>query len=168
MMKIVLYLSVIVATVISFDSCKKKDISCENCNETNKPPIASAGPDQVITLPTDSLLLDGSASSDPDGTISVWLWTKISGPASFNINNTSAPKTVVKNLVQGVYQYELTVKDDKGLSAKDTTQVIVNDLSQPNHPPVANAGTDQTVTLPTNSVNLDGSGSTDPDNNITN
>ena len=46
-------------------------------------PTAIAGPDQVITLPTDSISLDGSASSDPDGTISEWLWTKIEGPASF-------------------------------------------------------------------------------------
>ncbi len=40
-------------------SCKK-EISCENCGSnpppgsTNKPPIANAGPDQVITLPADS------------------------------------------------------------------------------------------------------------------
>jgi hypothetical protein len=35
-----------------------------------------------------------------------------------------------------------------------------------NKPPVANAGPDQTLALPANMVNLDGSGSTDPDNNI--
>ncbi len=54
----------------------------------NKPPTANAGPDQVITLPTDSISLDGSASSDPDGTISERLWTKISGLASFNIKSS--------------------------------------------------------------------------------
>jgi hypothetical protein len=67
-----------------FFSCKK-ETSCEGCRDGNKPPIAVAGPDQVITLPTDSVLLDGSSSSDPDGIISRYLWTKISGPASFNI-----------------------------------------------------------------------------------
>ena len=67
-----------------FLSCKKER-SCEGCKENNKPPTAVAGPDQVITLPTDSVSLDGSASNDPDGTISEWLWTKISGPASFAI-----------------------------------------------------------------------------------
>jgi len=36
----------------------------------------------------------------------------------------------------------------------------------PNHPPVANAGPDQTINLPVNSVTLDGNSSTDPDNNI--
>ena len=51
-----------------------------------KPPKSNAGLDQVIALPTDSVLLDDTNSSDPDGMISEWLWTKISGPASFNIN----------------------------------------------------------------------------------
>jgi len=62
----------------------------------------------------------------------------------------------------------LKVIDDAGLSAKDTMQIIVNDPSQPNHSPVANAGPDQTITLLTNTTNLDGTGSADPDNNISN
>jgi len=39
-------------------------------NNKNKPPIVVAGPDQLITLSTDSVLLDGSNSSEPDGMIS--------------------------------------------------------------------------------------------------
>ena len=62
-------------------SCKK-ETSCENCKEGNKPPIAVAGSDRTIALPTDSISLDGTASKDPDGKISGWLWKKISGPAS--------------------------------------------------------------------------------------
>jgi N-acetylneuraminic acid mutarotase len=152
--------------VIVFISCKKEH-SCEGCAEKNKPPIAIAGPDQVITLPTDSISLDGSASSDPDGIISEWLWKKISGPASFNVSNAKVAKTVVKNLITGTYQFELKVKDDAGLYAKDTMQIIVNDVIITNHPPVANAGADQTITLPVNVVTLNGSSSTDQDNNIT-
>jgi hypothetical protein len=158
----VLLLSICVFFCIS---CKKEH-SCENCN-SNKPPIATAGPDQLITLPTDSISLDGTASNDPDGKISEWLWTKISGPGSFNIIKPTDSTTEVKVLVTGTYQFELKVTDNGGLSAKDTLQIIVNDPSQPNRPPVANAGADQTITLPTNTVTLDGSGSTDPDNNIT-
>lgn len=37
-----------------------------------------------------------------------------------------------------------------------------------NKPPIANAGSDQTINLPVNSVTLDGSSSTDPDKNIVN
>ena len=78
MKKIILYLlTLIYAGIIFFLSCKKER-SCEGCINGNKPPIAVAGPDQVITLPTDSVSLDGNASSDPDGIISNWLWTKIS------------------------------------------------------------------------------------------
>ena len=43
----------------------KKELSCENCIEGNHPPIAITGPNQVVTLPTDSVSLDGSTSSDP-------------------------------------------------------------------------------------------------------
>ena len=94
-------------------SCKKEN-SCEGCN---KPPIALAGPDQVITLPSDSISLDGSASNDPDGVISTYLWKRISGPMPVIILNSSSSKTIVKSLAVGSYQFELRVTDDKGLSA---------------------------------------------------
>jgi hypothetical protein len=117
-----------------FLSCKKEK-PCEGCPGINRLPIAIAGPDQVITLPTDSISLDGSASNDPDGTISEWLWKKISGPASFNIINATTAKTVVKNLVPGVYQFELKVTDAGALSSKDTMQVAIT--SQPPPPAVS-------------------------------
>jgi hypothetical protein len=110
----------------------KKETSCEGCKENNKPPTAIAGSDQVITLPTDSVLLDGRNSSDPDGTISVWLWTKISGPASFNVNKPNDSITLVKNLTTGVYQFELKITDNGGLFSKDTVQVFIS--SQPPPP----------------------------------
>ncbi len=147
-----------------FHSCKK-EYSCEGCQEQNKAPLAVAGPDTVITLPTDSFMLDGSKSSDPDGTISAWQWTKVSGPASFTIVSAALAKTVVKTLKAGVYQFELTVKDNGELSAKDTMMITVGSVLT-NHPPIACAGADKTITLPTNSVALNGSCSTDPDNNI--
>ena len=90
--------------MIIFISCQK-EYSCENCitnptiGSTNKFPIANAGPDQTIILPADSATLDGSASRDPDGTISSFQWTKISVPASFNINNSFAQIGVLKILL---------------------------------------------------------------------
>ena len=114
---------VLLAGVLFHISCKK-EYSCENCG-ANKPPIAVAGSDRVITLPTDSVLLDGRQSSDPDGTISSYLWTKISGPSSFTISSSSVAITIVKILVEGVYQFELKVTDNGGLTAKDTIQITV-------------------------------------------
>ena len=163
-MKMIVACGLLAATAIFF-SCKKER-SCEGCKENNKPPTAVAGPDQAITLPSDSILLDGSASNDPDGTISEWLWKKISGPASLNIVNATSAKAIVRNPDTGVYHFELIVTDNGNLSATDTVQIVVTDRGRPNRPPAANAGTDQTIILPTNTANLDGSASTDPDNNI--
>ena len=152
------------SAILFMASCKK-DLSCERCKESNKPPITNAGADQTITLPKDSLLLDGSASSDPDGSITKWLWTKVAGPSSFTLVRADTVSTTVTGLEAGIYQFEFTVTDDGGLSAKDTVQVLVNDPAI-NQPPVACAGADQTITLPTNTVTLDGTCSADPDNNI--
>ncbi|MBD0351629.1 MAG: hypothetical protein ICV65_10800 [Flavisolibacter sp.] len=52
----------------------------------------------------------------------------------------------------------------KEFSYEDSTG---NNATTVNKPPVANAGADQTITLPINEINLDGSHSTDPNNNIT-
>ena len=85
-------------------SCKK-EASCEGCTEKNKPPIAVAGPDQAITLPIDSVSLDGRSSSDPDGSISNYLWTKISGPVSSKILKPSDSISKLKSLIAGTYQF---------------------------------------------------------------
>jgi len=155
-----------IALIETIVSCRKPwpwpDMAPGNNN-----PIAVAGPDQVITLPTDSVSLDGSTSSDPDGKISEWRWTKISGPASFTIAHANDSVSKVKNLIAGIYQFGLMVRDNGGLSATDTMQVIVTREDPVNRPPVANAGNDTTITLPANTANLDGSKSSDPDNNIT-
>jgi len=164
--KVYCFFIIIFSAAIFFLSCKKEK-SCEGCRENNKPPIAIAGPDQVITLPTDSLSLDGSASNDPDGTISEWLWKKIAGPASFDIVSRVTANTIVRSLDSGVYQFELFVRDDGGLDAKDTMQVTVMTNAPTNRPPVANAGNDTTITVPANATLLNGSLSADPDNNIT-
>src|SRR5690606_19065351 len=85
----------------------------------NIPPTANAGTDKSITLPTNNVTLSG-IGTDEDGTITSYKWTKISGPASYNIVNSNAAETEIKNLVQGVYEFELTVTDNKGASANST------------------------------------------------
>jgi len=146
-------------------SCNKEKV-CDGCTEVNEPPTVFAGVDQVIIFPTDSFLLDGTTSSDPDGKISEWLWTKISGPARFIIESPTAPKTIIKDLDSGIYKLELKITDNGGLTARDTMQIVVSPVVPSNRPPVANAGADMVITLPVNTVTLDGSGSSDPDNNI--
>ncbi|MGC4100503.1 PKD domain-containing protein [Ferruginibacter sp.] len=128
----------------------------------NVPPVANAGNDITITLPTNSVTLNGSGT-DADGTITGYLWTKISGPAGGTISNATAASTTVTGLTQGVYSFVLRVTDNSGATDTDTMQVTVNPA--PNIPPVANAGTDISITLPTNSATLNGSG-TDADGTV--
>ena len=127
------YLFISFAAAIFFISCKKEN-PCLGCGSTgsggnggsaNKPPVAHAGSHQFITLPTDSVLLSGSTSSDPDGTITSFSWTKTSGPSSFTIVNPNAEQTWAKQLIPGIYTFELTVKDNGGLSAKASIAITV-------------------------------------------
>lgn len=131
----------------------------------NVPPVANAGANQTITLPVASVVLDASGSRDSDGSISSYAWRKISGPSA---GGTSIPGTArpnVTGLVEGIYVFQLTVTDNKG--ATNSSEVRVTVLAEPNTPPVANAGINQSITLPTSSTTLDGSGSTDGDGTIT-
>ncbi len=129
----------------------------------NVAPTANAGADQTITLPTSSVSLTGSGT-DPDGTIASYAWTKVSGPAGGAIATPNAASTNITGLTTaGTYVYRLTVTDNLGLTGTNDVQIIVNNA--PNAAPTANAGPDQTITLPTSSVTLNGSG-TDPDGTI--
>ena len=133
-----------------------------NAAPANQPPTANAGADRNITLPTNSITQTGSGT-DADGTIASYQWTKITGPATFNIVSPTQAQTVINNLVQGVYQFELKVTDNNGATAADTMIVTVNPIVPvPNQLPTANAGADRNITLPTNSITQTGSG-TDPD-----
>ncbi|MBN8688851.1 MAG: DUF4990 domain-containing protein [Chitinophagales bacterium] len=130
----------------------------------NQAPLANAGADISITLPVNTVTVTGSGN-DPDGTIASYQWTKINGPATFTIVNATQAQTVINNLVQGTYQFVLTVTDNSGASGKDTMTVVVNPAPAVNQAPVVNAGSDQAITLPANSVNMMGS-ATDPDGTI--
>jgi predicted esterase len=129
----------------------------------NTPPVANAGADKSITLPTNSLALTGSGT-DANGSISTYAWTKTSGPAQFTFSNAAIASPTVSNLVAGSYVFRLTVTDNQGATAFDEVTVNVNAAA--NTPPVANAGPDKSITLPANSVALTGSG-TDANGTIT-
>ncbi len=130
----------------------------------NQPPVARAGNDIVMTLPTNSATLNGNTSTDADGTIVSYSWTRVSGPATYTLSSAGSVATGLTNLVQGIYVFRLTVTDDDGASSTDDITVTVNAAA--NQAPVANAGNDITITLPVNSTTLTGSG-TDADGTIT-
>ena len=102
------------------------------------PPVADAGPDQTASDSDgdgdEVVTLDGSASYDPDGSITVYKWTK-------NGNELSDKVSFDYSFVVGSHTVTLTVTDDEDLTDTDDVMVTVN----PNQPPVADAGPDQTV-----------------------
>ncbi|MEQ9415331.1 MAG: tandem-95 repeat protein, partial [Cyclobacteriaceae bacterium] len=129
----------------------------------NQIPIANAGVDKVLTLPTNSITLFGSGS-DPDGSISSYMWSKQSGPASVLTNETT-PNLSLSGLVEGAYVFQLAVTDNLSATSTDIVNITVNAMGV-NQVPISNAGTNKTISLPTSSININGSGS-DPDGSIT-
>lgn len=133
------------------------DVNVNVLAAANVAPKANAGADKLITLPTSSVTLSG-AGSDTDGTIAKYAWSKISG-AAVTFGSPSSASTTVSGLTAGSYVFRLTVTDNAGATGYDDVAVVVNS------PPVANAGADKTISLPTNSVTLSGS-ATDSDGTI--
>jgi hypothetical protein len=129
---------------------------------------ANAGNDQSITLPTDSTALNGSASSDSDGSIAAYEWTQISKPngaADAVLGSPAEVTTTVSGLTTaGAYTFQLKVTDNDGAENTDTIVVTVNPPQ--NVAPTANAGSDQTITLPISDTTLNGNASSDSDGSI--
>ena len=151
-------------TVTDSKGLSATDSCIINVCSVNLAPVANAGPDQELKEGA-SVMLDGSGSSDPDNDPISYLWEQISGPHAALSSSTSIKPTFTAGDVASdglSYTFQLTVTDSGGLKATDTC--IVN-ISWVNVPPVANAGSDQTAAMG-NAVTLDGSGSTDSDNNI--
>jgi len=130
----------------------------------NQPPVANAGPVQTVKG-GDSVTLDGSKSTDPDDGIASYAWTQTGGPA-VQLSDPAAAKpsftAPTVGMAGAALTFQLTVTDNHGLTA--TSSCIVN-VTWGNQPPVANAGADQTKN-DGDTVTLNGSGSTDPDDGI--
>ena len=130
-----------------------------------QPPIANAGANLTITLPTNQVNMDGSGSVAPSGNIVSYAWTETSGPSTATLGTPNSAQASASNLVAGTYVFRLTIKDNNNATATDSLIVLVNPAA--NIPPVANAGSSITITLPTNTATLDGSASSDADGTIT-
>jgi len=77
--------------------------------------------------------------SDNDGTVASYQWDQISGP-NCNIKNPDQANTVVDNLSEGAYVFELVIRDNQNGVARDTVQLIVKAADSPiqNYPGVVN------------------------------
>jgi len=128
----------------------------------NAVPIAKAGLAQFVSVGT-RVTLDGTDSSDANSDFLTYKWSLISvptGSAATLSSATSARPTFIADIA-GVYVATLGVNDGKADSAIVATTI---NASAANSAPVALTSSSQNVTV-ASVVTLDGSGSTDADNN---
>lgn len=117
-------------------------------------PVAEAGADLAVTASV--VRFDGGASSDPDGTITLWEW-------EFGDGQTGSGQRIDHAYAApGTYEVKLTVTDDSGapLNVDDDRMTVTVNAT-----PVADAGQDL-VAAPGQTVTLDATGSIDPDGAI--
>ena len=138
----------------------------------NVRPVADAGMNIRITTGV-TATLDGSGSSDSDGSIVSYRWEyvpDIDDPLDDlfipRISNPMSVTTLVTfraAAVENQYRFRLTVVDNEGARHSNGTTVFIEANSGPlNLPPVADAGGDRFHSLVTSSVIvLDASSSTD-------
>lgn len=115
----------------------------------NEPPVAEAGPDQVVeaTGPAGALVtLDASASTDPDSTpgtnddIVSFEWTE-------NAVVIASGEQAQVSLSLGTHNLTLRVTDSAGEQAEDAVQVTVRDTTPPS---VGSIGASPSVLWPPN------------------
>ena len=141
---------------------------------TNQPPVANAGDLQTVAIGA-TVTLDGSASTDSDGTIQSYEWvhTSTDGVAPTTpitvANGETSTFTAPDAAADLDLVFTLTVTDDGGATNINTdTNTVTITVTAPvadNQPPVANAGALQTVAIGA-TVTLDGTASTDSDGTI--
>ena len=155
---------------LSISACSSDD---DDDDDANKAPTSNAGADQSVAEGTTGVTLDGSGSSDSDGTIEKYAWTLTTSnddvtltgadtaTASFTAPDVDADTELV---------FRLTVTDNDGATDTDDVTITVTDSTSgggggENAAPTADAGADQSVLIG-EPVTLNGSNSSDSDGTI--
>lgn len=130
----------------------------------NTDPVAEAGPNQTVTVNT-TVTLDGTGSTDVEDDASstplTYEWSSSGNPSGGvdTLDDPNSPTPSFTPTFVGTYGFDLEVTDSQGASSIDFVVITVTAVST-NTDPVANAGSDINGDAGT-VVNLDGSGSTD-------
>jgi hypothetical protein len=133
----------------------------------NTAPTANAGSNQTVTAGS-AVTLNGSQSSDADGSIATYAWSQSSGLPVVSLSNASdaqptfmAPQVVTATTLR----FSLVVTDNRGLASAPATVFVTINPQPANVTPIANAGQDQAYSSG-ETVFLNGTSSSDPDGSI--
>jgi hypothetical protein len=119
----------------------------------NVAPIANAGADRSIPVSWNYFpTLNATTSTDADGYLTSFKWTKISGPSSYSLATPNSAKTKANNLVAGTYVFRVTVTDNKGATDYDDVVITMTGTSSTSTStsstaPIANAGADRSIPI---------------------
>ena len=132
---------------------------------TNLAPTADAGVDVTVNGYDngDTVTLDGSASSDPDGDTLTYAWSVVSGSATINDPTLAQPTLTYTGSNSDNVDEQVTVAlvvNDGAVDSPADEKVIT---FQDNRAPTANAGANITGINSGELVTLNGSASSDPD-----
>ena len=95
-------------------------------SKTTTSPIAHAGEDQNAQI-GETIILDGSKSYDPNGSIVSYQWKQLSGPniTLENPNSASASFTVPQVDISTTISFKLTIFDNDGETGSDQVNIMI-------------------------------------------
>jgi len=125
----------------------------------NMSPIADSGSNRQVTS-GESVTLNGGSSSDSDGNIVSYRWVSEESGVSLSRANTARPTFIAPTVSDSkTYSFKLTVTDNDG--AMDSDIMVVTVVAR-NEAPTAKAKADKTTITLGETITLDATSSTDP------
>lgn len=147
-----------VVTLTVTDSGGLTDTDTVTVN-VNALPVAQIATDETAVLVGGTINFSAAASADSDGTIASYVWSSTAFDG--DLNGSEQTQTFD---TEGTYTVTLTVTDNDGATAQDEVTITV---AGSNTAPVASVGETKAITVEIDEViNLDGTASTDLEDNI--
>jgi len=121
---------------------------------SNQAPVVDAGQNQTITLPN-SASLNGNITDDglPQPANLSITWSKVSGDGNVTFSSPNSAQTTATFSSAGTYVLKLEANDGE-LTGEDIITITVNPAAAQNQAPIVDAGANQSITLPTNTISL--------------